>query len=119
MTTVNLDIVDLILDCDEFTPETYAAGQLRHADGRPFTDDEHHLIGQATRAELLAVRDLAAKAADHAREQEAAYRDLYDLVEPYATRCGPGATIQQMRALMTPEDQARLDDIASRINGLV
>ena len=116
--SLNLDIVDLLIDCASFNPEAYAARELRHADGRLFTQEEHHLVGQATRAELQAVHDYWTNAAEHHRQQQATLGDLADLLAPYFTRFGNNATIGELRPLMTPHDRARLDQLTSSISAL-
>lgn len=115
---MNMRIVDLLIDCRNFSAEAYAARELRHDDGRLFTAEEHQLVGQATRAEMQAVRDLAAKEAEYHRAQAAALGELAGLLAPYYARFGDGATVGELRQLMTPEDRARLDDITSRIGAL-
>lgn len=115
---MNVQIVDLLLGCQNFSPEAYAARELRHGDGRLFTAEEHQLVGKATRAELQAVRDYWAKAAEYHSVQHTALGELTALLRPYFERFGSGATVGELRPLMTPEDRTRLDDIASRIGGL-
>ncbi|MFI6329873.1 hypothetical protein ACIBBG_16420 [Micromonospora chersina] len=110
---VNMAIVALLLDCQNFGPEAWTARELRHEDGRPFTEDEHQLVGQARRPELQAVRDYFANAALVASEHAEHLRQLAALVQPYMERFGPGTTVADVRALMPPEERARLDELVA------
>ncbi|WFE44276.1 DUF4326 domain-containing protein [Verrucosispora sp. WMMD1129] len=116
--TVNLDVVELILDCANLTPEAFTNRELCHRDGRPFSDAEHDLVSRATMAELQAARDHSAKLAEHAREQHALADELATLTRPYFDRFGDGATLGDLRPLMTPDDRGRFDDIVSRMSAL-
>ena len=112
---MNIDIVDLLLDCDNFGPDAFEQHQLRHRDGRPFTAAEHDLAAQATMVELRALRDYYAKATAHHTAQQQLMAEMADLVKPYFERLGGGANLGQVRDAMTPDEQARLDHIVDRI----
>ena len=113
--TLNLAAVDLLLDCRGFNPDTFPNG-MTHQDGRPFTEDEIRIVGQATMAELRAVTDYQSLAIEHMREQYDLSVEVATLTAPYFARYGDESTLGDLYPLMTPEDAARLVYIMSRLD---
>jgi hypothetical protein len=115
MTDIRMDVVDLLLDCYDFSIEAISEKRLKHKDGRPFTDEEHTLAGSATRVELEGVRAYWAAVLDHHASTQADMAALRALTEPYFDKLDEEGTIEQVRDLMTPEDRADLDTLLDRI----
>lgn len=113
MTAVRADIVALIVDID-LEKSTWPS-VLVHHDGRPFTEDEAQLVGEAGRAELAAAAQYASAAMEYHEGMLAAYDRLEELTEPYFNRLPPYATLRSVRALMTPAERAELAELMDRL----
>jgi hypothetical protein len=106
-TSIRPNVVALFLDLNlGDNPNTWT-----HTDGRPITRDELHLAMTATREELEAVLEHSTRSLDYAREQETATKRFLELTAPYFA-AHPGASVADIRPLMTSEDRAEFDQLA-------
>jgi hypothetical protein len=115
MTDIRMDIVDLLLDCEEFSIEAITENRLRHNDGRPFTEQEAARAGEAGRAELEAVVRYYETAKNYHAAAASDLDALAALTEPYFIQLDLGATLADVRAIMTPQAAAQLDELLSRV----
>lgn len=109
------EIVLLLADIDHGRDDRVG---FYHLDGRPFTLEELALLAQASPADEEAARRYSRAAAElklvEAESRLADLLRLRKLVVPYFDRLRDGATLPEVREVMTAADAAEYDAILAR-----
>ncbi|MFJ7242354.1 hypothetical protein ACIQWB_35245 [Streptomyces olivaceus] len=82
---------------------------------RPLNADEQALVATATRAELQAAADQAARLIDEDTAYIASLNRIRELAAPYFAKLPDGATFGDVMAIMPPAERAELDAIAATL----
>lgn len=113
MTTpdVRPEIVNLLTDLtlDKTT------NKFVHHNGQPFTTDEINLVGQASRRELDAARELILLQIEFHQSQATTMTRFTQLVEPYFAQLAPGTTLDQAMAAMPPAERAEAQRLMDQV----
>lgn len=114
MTEIRMEVVDLLIDCTNFSGEAFMARTLEHEDGRTFTAEEHDLVGSARIDEVQAMVAYSGLKLDYAKERSADLHRLLALTGPYWID-RPSEGLTAVRAVMPNDAVAELDDLVQRI----
>ena len=114
MSDIRLEVVDLLIDCPNFSAEAFMSRTLEHEDGRTFTDEEHQLVGSATVAEVQAMVGFSSLRLDYHKDRAADMQRLLALTGPYWIE-RPSEGLAAVRAVMPAAAVSELDDLVGRL----
>jgi hypothetical protein len=114
--TVRGDVVDILTVTDLGTVLNAAdRSGWKRQDGTPLTVAEQELVAGANREELIAGREFAVIAMNHAKEEVADLDRVKELCWPYFSRLPKGASFAEVKPLMTDAERLELESILDRL----
>lgn len=105
------EIVELLMD---MTVDT-TTKKFTHRDGRLFTPEEIDLVGQASRHELDAARDILEAQVDFHESQSRDMDRLMEITKPYFDKQAKGATLNQVLPTMPTVERAEAEQLMDRL----